>query len=55
MAVQANTEPKTGFDVKMFIHVMITVFFMFFFRFIPAPEPITPFGMAIVGIFFGLI
>ena len=28
---------------------------MFGFRFIPAPDPITPYGMAVIGIFLGLI
>lgn len=35
---------------------MIIVFaFMFLFQLIPAPAPVTPYGMAILGIFLGLI
>lgn len=41
-------------DRKM-IHTIITLCLMLFFRFIPAPDPVTPFGMAIIGIFAGTI
>lgn len=38
-----------------YIHVAITLFFMFGFGFLPSLEPITPLGMKLVGIFIGLI
>ena len=37
------------------IHVIITVFFMFFFGFLPAYDPITPLGMKLLGIFIGIV
>ena len=37
------------------IHMIITIGLMFFFGFIPAPEPITAYGMKILGIFLGLV
>ncbi|MBQ2776520.1 MAG: anion permease [Peptococcaceae bacterium] len=39
--------------MKKWIHVVITIALMFLFRFIPAPEPITPFGMQLLGVFLG--
>lgn len=40
---------------NIYIHVGIMLAFMFLFRFLPAPGPITPYGMQIIGIFFGLL
>lgn len=37
------------------IHAVIVVLFMFAFRFIPPPEPITAYGMTVIGIFLGVI
>jgi len=37
------------------VHLAVMLFFMFGFRFIPAPAPITPYGMAVLGIFLGMI
>lgn len=37
------------------LHSIIALCIMFLFRFIPAAEPLTPFGMAIIGIFVGTI
>ena len=37
------------------IHLAIMLIIMFFFRFIPPPGSVTPYGMAILGIFIGLI
>ena len=37
------------------INFAITLLLMFCFRYLPAPEPITPYGMALVGVFVGLI
>lgn len=36
-------------------HIIIILALMFPFRFLPAPDPITPYGMAVIGIFLGLI
>lgn len=38
-----------------YIHCLITLVIMTFFGMIPAPEPITPYGMKILGIFIGAI
>ena len=40
---------------KEMINFVIALAFMFLFRFIPAPEPITPWGMAVLGVFIGAI
>ncbi len=37
------------------IHAVIVVLLMFAFRFIPPPEPITAYGMTVIGIFLGVI
>ncbi len=37
------------------VHIVIIFILMFGFRFLPAPAPITPYGMAVIGIFAGLI
>lgn len=49
------TAVKPQSNIKFYVQVGITLAFMFLFRFIPAPAPITPYGMSIVGIFIGLI
>ncbi len=41
--------------MKKWIHLGITILFMFFFRFLPAPAPITPYGMQLLGVFLGAI
>ena len=41
--------------VVEYIHLAITLAFMFLFRFIPAPAPLTPYGMAVIGVFLGMI
>jgi len=38
-----------------FVHVAIVFLLMFAFRFIPAPAPITPYGMNVLGVFLGVI
>ena len=38
-----------------YVHVAIVVVLMFLFRYIPAPAPITPYGMHVLGIFIGLV
>lgn len=37
------------------INLIVSVLFMFCFRFIPPVDPITPYGMSILGVFIGLI
>lgn len=44
-------ESSTKFYVKLIIGLLI----VFCFKFIPAPVPITPLGMNLIGIFFGTI
>ena len=36
---------------KWYIHTIISIAIMVFFRFIPAPEPMTQLGITVVGIF----
>lgn len=38
-----------------YIHFLIVIAFMFLFRFIPTFGTVTPYGMAVIGIFIGLI
>ena len=38
-----------------YLHFIIVMAFMFLFRFIPPIGTITPYGMAVIGIFIGLI
>lgn len=38
-----------------YVHVAVMIFFMFIFRFIPAPAPITTYGMQVLGIFLGIV
>lgn len=47
----STTEKKS---ILRWLHIAITVFFMFGFGFLPAPEPITPLGMQMLGVFLGL-
>lgn len=42
-------------DVKEIINFTIAVAIMFLLRLIPAPEPITSYGMAIIGVFTGTV
>lgn len=37
------------------VHLFVTLALMFLFRLIPAPAPLTSYGMAVLGIFIGLI
>ncbi len=37
------------------IHLIISLLIMYAFRLIPAPEPITPYGMEVLGIFIGMV
>lgn len=38
-----------------YVHVAVMVLLMFAFRFIPAPAPITEYGMQVLGIFLGIV
>ena len=40
---------------KKTIHMLVSIAIMVFFRFIPAVAPLTPHGMAVIGIFIGTI
>lgn len=40
---------------NIYLHAIIVGIFMFLFRFIPAPAPITAYGMQVLGIFIGLL
>lgn len=42
-------------SVFEYVNVIITLGLMLFFRFIPAPAPMTPYGMAVIGVFLGMI
>ena len=47
-------------DVKakkdlIYVHAVVIIAFMFLFRFIPAPAPITSYGMQVLGVFIGLL
>ena len=48
------SEKAKGFNMK-YVHFAVTFAFMFLFRFVPPVGTITPYGMAIIGIFIGLI
>lgn len=48
------SEKRTSFNLK-YIHFAIVCAFMFLFRFIPPVGTVTPYGMAVIGIFIGLI
>lgn len=48
-------EQQKKSDLTHYLNILITLALMFGFRFIPAPAPITPYGMAIIGIFLGVI
>ncbi len=40
---------------KHYLNFAIGFIFMFFFQLLPAPAPITPYGMKLIGIFIGII
>lgn len=42
-------------DLKYYLHSLVVVFFMFGFGHIPPIEPMTAFGMQVLGIFLGLL
>lgn len=55
MSVQSSNGSKIDINTKSIIHSVIMLALMFGFRFIPAPGTVTPYGMAVAGVFFGLI
>lgn len=46
---------NTKKSVMSMVHVIIVFLLMFGFKYIPAVPPITQYGMAILGVFFGLV
>ena len=48
------SEKAEKFNMK-YVHFVIVLAFMFLFRFVPPFGTVTPYGMAIIGIFIGLI
>ena len=42
-------------DVKYIINCLVFFFFLFGFGYLPAPDPITPMGMKVLGCFFALL
>ncbi len=46
---------KKGNTASTYIHAAIVCLFMFGFQFIPAPAPITTYGMQVIGVFLGVI
>lgn len=50
-----NTLQKGKIDTMYIVKSIIGVAIMLLFRFIPAPDPITPCGMAVIGEFIGMI
>ncbi len=52
----ASSTGKAKFNTPaQWVVLLVVVAFMFLFRFIPAPQPITPYGMAVLGIFIGVV
>ena len=50
-----STVSKTGMNQKKLIHTLVILALMFLFRFLPPFGPVTPIGMAVLGIFLGCI
>ena len=44
-----------GKKPSYYINIVVVFCFMFFFGFLPAPAPITPYGMQVLGIFIGVV
>ena len=51
----SETATKKNQSVKLIVHLMIMLLITFGFRLLPAPEGVTPYGMAVAGVFFGLV
>lgn len=54
-AKNAQAAGKQQSELIYYLNIAITVLIMFGFRFIPAPAPMTPHGMAVVGVFLGMV
>ena len=56
-ATQAKATPaKKSFNAPMYyLHTAICLFIMFAFGQLPPVEPLTPLGMNLIGIFFGVL
>lgn len=52
MAATSKQSPK---QLSYYIHMAITLLFLFGFGLLPALEPVTALGMKVIGIFFGLL
>ena len=46
---------KKGYSPMMYVHIIITLFLMFGFGFIPPFATLTPMGMRLLGTFLGVI
>lgn len=56
MSTQTNARRGlTNLTPVKVIHILISLAIMFFFRFLPAPEPMTPLGIEVIGIFLGML
>ncbi|MBQ2994101.1 MAG: hypothetical protein IJD56_01245 [Peptococcaceae bacterium] len=42
-------------SIMAYVNLAIVIFFMFGFGYIPAPPPLTQYGMAVIGIFIGVV
>ncbi|MBP3585351.1 MAG: hypothetical protein J6J59_06680, partial [Peptococcaceae bacterium] len=42
-------------SIIAYVNLAIVIFFMFGFGYIPAPAPLTQYGMAVIGIFIGVV
>lgn len=50
-----SAETKQGFQHKYLLHTIVMVVIAFGFRLLPCPGTVTPYGMAVLGIFISLI
>lgn len=46
---------KIDINPKELVHIVIMFVIMFGFKYLPAPEPITAYGMAVAGVFIGMV
>ena len=52
--MQAKEQTESYSPLKM-VHVAVTLVIMLGFGYLPAPAPITPVGMKVLGVFFALL
>ena len=57
MTTETNMAAKQSLspNLKLVLHVFIMLAIVFGFRLLPAPNGVTPFGMAVAGVFLGLV